>query len=92
MITYMILYFNISSLIGCRNSLVNVEARYIDASTLTRKCILTKLKELTVDRLKDVLSQNAAALVVLLPEDYSTLSGEGRQVIMLKKNDSFREF
>ncbi len=67
-------------LAGCRNALVNVEARPIEAQILTRRCIITKLRELTIEKFKEVINQNAGGLVVLLPQNFTHLSKEDRDV------------
>ena len=68
------------SLTGCRSALVNVEARSIDARVYTRRCVISRLNELTVDKFKEMVSQNAGALLVLLPTQLNNLSQEDKQV------------
>ena len=59
---------------------MNVEARPIDASVVTRRCVLAKLRELTLDKYKDLLSQSAGGLLVLLPENLSALPQKEAEV------------
>ncbi|XP_072038125.1 BOS complex subunit NCLN-like isoform X2 [Amphiura filiformis] len=61
---------------GCRNALVNMEARPISSPLLTRRCILTRLADLTSDRYRDIIEQSAGALLVLLPQNFSSLTQE----------------
>jgi hypothetical protein len=52
---------------GCRNAIVNLDVRPLDAAMLTRRCVLTKLKELTIEKFREMLTQGAGALVIMLP-------------------------
>nr|XP_054756701.1 BOS complex subunit ncln-like [Lytechinus pictus] len=58
--------------IGCRNTLVNLEARPISAKMVTRRCILARLSEVTADRYRELIEQGAGALVILLPESLTS--------------------
>ena len=69
-----------SSSVGCRNALVNVEARHPDSTMLTRKCLVTRLLDFTVDKYKELMAQNAGGVLILLPEDLTKLSSEDREV------------
>lgn len=66
--------------LGCRNALVNVEAHPIDANVLTRRCVIAKMKEVTLDKYRDMMLQNAGALLVLLPENLAELDKEDKEV------------
>ncbi|XP_063955677.1 BOS complex subunit ncln-like [Lytechinus pictus] len=57
---------------GCRNTLVNLEARPISAKMVTRRCILARLSEVTADRYRELIEQGAGALVILLPESLTS--------------------
>lgn len=57
---------------GCRNTLVNLEARPISAKMVTRRCILAKLSEVTADRYRELIEQAAGALIILLPESITS--------------------
>ena len=65
---------------GCRNSLINMEARPLSAQMLSRRCVIAKLKELTIDKYKDMVTQSAGGLVILLPTNMTTLSNKDREV------------
>ncbi|XP_074650929.1 BOS complex subunit ncln-like [Tubulanus polymorphus] len=67
---------------GCRNTLVSLDARHIDAKVLTRRCVLAKLKELTLDRFRDLKNVGAGALVVLLPSLRDKMTLEEKQHLM----------
>jgi len=70
--------------LGCRNALVNVEAQPVTASSFTRKCVVAKIKELTIDRFKDAVQQNAGGLLVIVPRDLHKLPVEDKEVNYLK--------
>ncbi|XP_071104679.1 BOS complex subunit ncln-like [Haliotis cracherodii] len=61
---------------GSKNSLINMEARPIDAKMLTRRCVVARLREVTMPKFRDLLTQNAGGLVILLPEDFNSLTEE----------------
>lgn len=60
-----------------------MEARPIDAKMITRRCIVARLLEITVAKYRELLTENAGALLVLLPQDYQELSADSRKVIIL---------
>ncbi|XP_076069366.1 BOS complex subunit NCLN [Oratosquilla oratoria] len=66
---------------GSRNSLVNVEARTLDASALGRRCVLARLTDLTPAHYHRLISQGASALLVLLPPELKSLSEEQRKLV-----------
>ena len=61
--------------------MVGVEARGIDSKVYTRRCIMSRLAELSADKFRDMVSQNAGALLVLLPKQLHQLSPEDKQVM-----------
>ncbi|XP_071485217.1 BOS complex subunit NCLN-like [Diadema antillarum] len=61
---------------GCRNTLVNLEARPISAKMVTRRCILARLSEVTAERYRELIEQGAGSLVILLPEVLSSAPKE----------------
>ncbi|XP_045595457.2 BOS complex subunit NCLN isoform X1 [Procambarus clarkii] len=70
---------------GSRSSLVNVEARSLDANTVARRCVLARLADLTPSHYQRVVSQGAAALLILLPVNLTAFSEDQRQgFIMLQ--------
>ncbi|XP_033101240.1 nicalin-1-like [Anneissia japonica] len=57
---------------GCRNALVNMEARPINSNVMVRRCLVTRLAELTAERYQEII-EGAGALLVLLPKDINSL-------------------
>lgn len=66
---------------GSRSSLVNVEARSLDATSVARRCVLARLADLTPTHYHRLVSQGAAALLILLPANLTVLSQDESQVI-----------
>ena len=56
---------------GSRNSLVSLEARTVDAATLTRKCILIRWNELSEALWATLHEQNAGSVLIMLPRNIS---------------------
>jgi len=65
---------------GCRAALVNVEAQPVSALSFLRKCVVAKMKDLTIDRFKDAVQQNAGGLLVIIPSNLSQLSTSETEV------------
>ena len=72
-----------SNLTGCKNSMINMEARSIDCKMLTRRCAVAKLQDVTMPKYRDLMTQNAGALLVILPQDMASLPDEEKQVIIV---------
>ncbi|KAG7164336.1 Nicalin-1-like [Homarus americanus] len=64
-----------------RSSLVNVEARSVDASSVARRCVLARLADLTSTHYQRVVSQGAAALLILLPTNLTAFSEDQCQLV-----------
>ena len=56
---------------GSRSALVNMEARPLNSEVLTRRCVLARLQDLTVDRFRELIAQGAGAVLILLPRNMS---------------------
>lgn len=59
--------------LGSRANQLSMEARTINAkpSAVSRKCVLVKLQDISLERYRNLVSQYAGAIIVLLPEKYS---------------------
>lgn len=64
---------------GSRGAAVNLEGRSISTWSTPRHCIVTRLRDLTIDMYRNVRSK-AGALIVELPESVSNLTQEEKQV------------
>ena len=65
---------------GCRNALVNVEARPLDATSFTRRCLVAKLLEFSAEKYKELVSQNAGGVLILLPDNLTSLTPGEKEV------------
>uniref|UniRef100_A0AAR2LPL9 BOS complex subunit NCLN n=1 Tax=Pygocentrus nattereri TaxID=42514 RepID=A0AAR2LPL9_PYGNA len=57
------------------------EARSADDTTLTRRCVIMKLPDFTAERYLEAKRQNAAAVLILLPQNISTVPEDVIQVL-----------
>lgn len=57
-----------------------MEARPIDAKMITRRCIVTKMKEFTMAKYRDLIQENVGALLIILPKNLTALSDEDKEV------------
>ncbi|XP_059608640.1 BOS complex subunit NCLN [Phlebotomus argentipes] len=67
---------------GCRASALNLEAKSLHTWTTSRHCVVTRFQDLTIDQFREIRAK-AGGLVLLLPQDLSTLSADDRQHILL---------
>lgn len=58
---------------GSRNSILNTEARTVEAEVLSRRCVLLRLVDFSYERYQKALRQSAGAIVIILPKNMSTL-------------------
>ena len=72
---------------GCQSSQVNMEARPIDAKMITRRCIVTKMKEFTMAKYRELIQENAGALLIMLPKNITALSEEDTQHLQTIERD-----
>ncbi|XP_045483433.1 nicalin [Harmonia axyridis] len=63
---------------GSRGASINLEARSITNWKSARHCVVTKMKDLSVGQLRDVLTK-AGALLILIPSDLSSLSSDEKE-------------
>lgn len=52
------------------------EARSANEPTLTRRCVIMKVHDFTVEKYFNALQQNAAAVLILLPQNISGVPHE----------------
>lgn len=65
---------------GSRSSLVNMEARPLTSDMLTRRCVVTRLSDLTIERFKEaVQTLGAGAVLILLPKNTSVAALEQKE-------------
>ncbi|XP_071988814.1 BOS complex subunit NCLN-like [Engystomops pustulosus] len=52
---------------GCRSVQVSAESRTLDAEILTRRCVIMRLSDFSSDKWTRILTQSAAAVLILVP-------------------------
>ncbi|XP_023025797.1 BOS complex subunit NCLN [Leptinotarsa decemlineata] len=70
---------------GCRSAGINLEARSLTGWSTPRHCVITKLKDLTVDSFRNI-KLKAGALLIMLPEELTLLSPEDKQHLLVLEN------
>ncbi|KAG8454782.1 hypothetical protein GDO86_001124 [Hymenochirus boettgeri] len=58
---------------GTRNSVLNTEARTVQADVLSRRCVLMRLADFSFEQYQKALRQSAGAVVIILPPNMSAL-------------------
>lgn len=56
------------------------EARSADEPVLTRRCVIMKVADFTTEKYLQAQKQNAAAILILLPQNMSSVSRDTVQV------------
>ncbi|RUS85048.1 hypothetical protein EGW08_007185 [Elysia chlorotica] len=79
------------STFGCKNAIINMEARSIDSKMLTRRCAVAKLQDVTMPKYRDLMTQNAGALLVILPSNLTSLSPEEKQHLQSLEQELMHE-
>ena len=55
---------------GSRSAVVNMEARGAGVTMLSRKCVIIRWSELTMDFFREMIEHGAGSLLILLPRDW----------------------
>ncbi|KAJ8408241.1 hypothetical protein AAFF_G00256550 [Aldrovandia affinis] len=58
---------------GTRNAILNTEARSVDAEVLSRRCVIMRLLDFSYEKYQKALRQSAGAVVIILPQNMSTM-------------------
>uniref|UniRef100_A0A672MBN6 Nicalin n=1 Tax=Sinocyclocheilus grahami TaxID=75366 RepID=A0A672MBN6_SINGR len=58
---------------GSRNAILNTEARTVDAEVLSRRCVMVRLADFSYEKYQKALRQSAGAVVIILPQNMSTM-------------------
>lgn len=61
---------------GCRGAIVVAEARSADEPLLTRRCVIMKVPDFTTEKYLQAQRQQAAAVLILLPQNVSGLPAD----------------
>ncbi|XP_076835786.1 BOS complex subunit ncln [Brachyhypopomus gauderio] len=73
---------------GCRGAIVVAEVRSVADSVLTRRCVIMKLPDFTVERYLQAMRQNAAAVLILLPRNISSVPEDVVQGFMASESEA----
>ncbi|KAI2650752.1 Nicalin-1 [Labeo rohita] len=58
---------------GSRNAILNTEARTVEAEVLSRRCVMMRLADFSYEKYQKALRQSAGAVVIILPQNMSTM-------------------
>lgn len=58
---------------GSRNAILNSEARTVEADVLSRRCVMMRLVDFSYEKYQKALRQSAGAVVIILPQNMSTM-------------------
>ncbi|XP_067252831.1 BOS complex subunit ncln isoform X2 [Chanodichthys erythropterus] len=58
---------------GSRNAILNTEARTVEAEVLSRRCVMMRLADFSFEKYQKALRQSAGAVVIILPQNMSTM-------------------
>ncbi|XP_057180969.1 BOS complex subunit ncln isoform X2 [Triplophysa rosa] len=58
---------------GSRNAILNSEARTVEADVLSRRCVMMRLVDFSYETYQKALRQSAGAVVIILPQNMSTM-------------------
>ena len=62
---------------------MNYEARPLNANIVTRRVVLLSMGEITVDRMKELISNKAGSLLIAFPENSTSLTqGNASKIVV----------
>ncbi|KAM7401797.1 hypothetical protein PAMP_017076 [Pampus punctatissimus] len=73
---------------GCRGAIVVAEARSADEPVLTRRCVIMKVSDFTTEKYLEAQRQNAAAILILLPKNISSIPHDTVQSFMVSESEA----
>ncbi|KAG8007484.1 Nicalin-1 [Nibea albiflora] len=76
---------------GCRGAIVVAEARSADEPVLTRRCIIMKVPDFTTEKYHEAQRQKAAAILILLPKNISSVPHDTVQSFMVTESEALRK-
>lgn len=62
-----------------------MEARAISSGSITRKCIVARLNEVTMSVFRHLVDQNVGAIVILIPDQLDNLTADLQEVTAVLK-------
>ncbi|KAM6928227.1 BOS complex subunit ncln isoform 2-T2 [Xenentodon cancila] len=76
---------------GCRGAIVVAEARSGDEPMLTRRCVIMKVEDFTAEKYLEAQTQNAAAVLILLPKNISSIPRDTIQSFMVSESEALQK-
>ncbi|XP_077385973.1 BOS complex subunit ncln-like isoform X3 [Festucalex cinctus] len=73
---------------GCRGAIVVAEARAVDEPVLTRRCVIMRVVDFTTKTYSEAQRQHAAAILILLPKNMSSILPEAMQSFMMSESQA----
>uniref|UniRef100_A0A3Q2XX68 BOS complex subunit NCLN n=1 Tax=Hippocampus comes TaxID=109280 RepID=A0A3Q2XX68_HIPCM len=73
---------------GCRGAIVVAEARAADEPVLTRRCVIMRVGDFTTKTYAEAQRQNAAAVLILLPQNMSSILPQEIQSFMMSESQA----
>ncbi|XP_051933226.1 nicalin-1-like [Hippocampus zosterae] len=73
---------------GCRGAIVVAEARAADEPVLTRRCVVMRVADFTTKTYAEARRQNAAAVLILLPQNMTSIFPEEIQSFMMSESQA----
>ncbi|XP_034022979.1 nicalin-1 [Thalassophryne amazonica] len=73
---------------GYHGAIVVAEARSADEPVLTRRCVIMKLPDFTTENFLETQRQNAAAILILLPQNISSIPHDTVQSFMRSESEA----
>ncbi|KAK6494970.1 nicalin-1-like isoform X2 [Huso huso] len=73
---------------GCRGVFVQGEARTVEEEVLTRRCVIMRLPDFTLERFHDAVRQTAAAMLILVPANISSVPQHVAQPFMASEPEA----
>lgn len=75
---------------GCRSVQVSAESRTLDAELLTRRCVIMRITDFSMEKWSRILSQSAAAVLILVPANLPTELTGPQQLFMEREMEILR--
>ncbi len=85
-------YNNPNSFSGSRSAVLNTEARTVEAEVLSRRCVMMRLADFSYEKYQKALRQSAGAVVIILPQNMSTMPQDIVQVTLASAGEACGTF
>uniref|UniRef100_A0A669B7V7 BOS complex subunit NCLN n=1 Tax=Oreochromis niloticus TaxID=8128 RepID=A0A669B7V7_ORENI len=76
---------------GCRGAIVVAEARSAEEPSLTRRCVIMKVEDFTTEKYSEAQRQNAAAILILLPQNISSIPHNAVESFMVSESETLQK-